>query len=205
MHKQMTWADREKWLFKFALPDFEDDEPDDIEKNSLRYEVWDFGHRKRSQPLPHGGTLTRISTGGIQHCTWSDVLESNKRAHRAVYALADGRTTPKWPVTFDMVVDAMGSSGEITQETSNAVDAFTLEMCIVLARMAAKIGRCTATKPIPPAIACKPHEHPHETCGQLFLRTRKDKEYCTNECRVREAMRRKRQKEREARTKGSKS
>lgn len=204
MDKRMTWADREKWLFGFALYDYDDEPPPNSERNRLREEAWDFGHRKRSQPLPHGGTLTRVSSGGIGACTWNDVLESNRRAHLAVYALADGRTTPKWPITFDMVVDAMGSSGEITQETSNAVDAFTLEMCIVLARMAAKIGRCTATRPIPPAVACKPQEHPRETCGQLFLRTRKDKEYCTDECRVREAMRRKRKTERESRMKKTK-
>jgi hypothetical protein len=197
MEKRMTWADRDKWLFKFANFDYEDDEPSDSDKSTLRQEWWDFSFRKRSQPLPHGGTLTRISPGGIKQCTWNDVLESNQRAHRAIHALADKTTTPKWSITFNMVVDAMDSHGEITQETSNSVDAFTLEMCIVLARMGGKIGRCMALKPIPPAVACKPKEHPHEVCGKLFLRGRKDKNYCDNECRVREAMRRRRAKDRE--------
>jgi len=205
MKKRMTWADREKWLFNFALFDYEDDPQPHIEKSRLIDEVWDFGHRTRSQSLPHGGTLTRISPGGMRNCTWNDVLESNRRAHLAIHALADKRTTPKWPITFNMVVEPMDSSGEITQETSNAVDAFTLEMCIVLARMAGRIGRCIAIKPIPFAVACKPQEHPHERCGRLFLRSRKDKKYCGDECRVREAMRRKRRKEREARMKETKS
>lgn len=188
--KRMTWADREKWMVKFAVTDFGENEPSDYEKNALQYEVWDFGFRERSQPLPHGGSLTRISSSGATKCTWDEVLESNRRANQAIRALANKEPTPKWSITANLLIEAMSSGGEITQEIRSSVDAFTLEMCIVFARIGGKIRRCPASKPIPFALANKPKAHPHETCGKLFLRTRKDKTYCDDKCRVREAMKR---------------
>ncbi len=188
--KRMTWADREKWLIKFAVTDYGKDEPSDYEKNALQYEAWDFGFRERSQPLPHGGTLTRTSSSGATKCTWDEVLESNRRAHQAIHALAATNPTPQWCITAKLFVEAMGSGGEITQVIHSSIDAFTQEMCIVLARIGSKIRRCPATKPIPFALANKPKAHPHEICGKLFLRTRKDKAYCDEKCRVREAMKR---------------
>jgi len=209
MDKHMTRAEREIWLIRFATRDLDEEVVPEDERNELLRQLWDFGHHKRSTPLPYGGTITRESTGGLAKCTWKNVLEANARAHRAILDLLTKKNTPKWHVPFELSVEGVGagkgdgalSHGDLYQMTRNALDAFTFEMCMILARLAGKIARCTALKPIPQTFACKPDEYPQHLCNKIILRTRKDKRFCSDTCRVREAMRQDRKRKRESKKK----
>jgi hypothetical protein len=206
MNEHMTKEERETWLITFATRDLDDEVIPEYERKELIRQFWDFGHHKRSSPLPTGGTITRASTGGLSKCTWKDVLEANYRALHAVLGLLDKKRTPKWKTqSVELSVEGVGagtgdgvlSHGDLYQETRNALDAFTFEMCQILVRLAGKITRCTALKPIPPSVASKPDEHPQHRCNKVFLRSRKDKRFCSDPCRIREAMRKNRKRKKE--------
>lgn len=196
----MTRPVREKWLFEFAKGNLKSVE--ESKQQQLIEEVWEIGHRKRSRLLHHGGILVRESMGGLEHCTWKNVLDCHKRTQAAIEGLLEDDTSCRWRIVLSVSVKRVGYElgrqtqtvhGEMLQESKSAVDAFTLEMCNILAGLAGKIANCPAPKPIPFKLRRKPRETPPDICHTLFLRNRKDKIYCSNECRVRVAMQQKRQ------------
>lgn len=206
MSEHMTRAERETWLIAFANRDLDEEVVPVCDQKELIRRIWDFGHHKRSSVLPTGGTITRESVGGVSKCTWKEVLEANNRASLAVFGLLQNKETPKWEIrtlelsVYGMVTetgDGASSHGELYQVTRTVLDAFTFEMCLILARLADKISRCPALKAIPLSVASKPAEHPHQYCNKFFLRSRKDKRFCSDTCRVREAMRQNRKRQRD--------
>jgi hypothetical protein len=188
MQKKMSRVERERWLFDFAMAEF--DQNPATNEGRLIGEVWEFGHRKRSQPISEGGTITRLTSGGIKACTWKDVLICHERARNALEGLLEDQKTPKWSIHFHLQVESVG---ELVQETDSAVDAFTVEMFYILVRLGPKLASCPAPSPIPKEIRWKSSRHSGQSkCGKLFLRQRKDKKYCSYQCRLRVAMQRQR-------------
>jgi len=186
--KKMSRSEREQWLFSFAITAIGDISESDRDRKIE--EVWEFGHRKRSQPLSEGGTITRLSSGGLKACRWEHVVECHREANEAIEGLLDDSKTPTWTVPLKLHVE---SYGELVQQTDNAVAAFLVELSHILARLAPKIASCPAPTPIPSKLRYQSSPKASQgTCGKLFLRQRKDKKYCSNRCRSRVAMRHRR-------------
>lgn len=182
--KKMSRSERERWVFDFANSQI--DQIAENDRNRTIEEVWEFGHRKRSQPLREGGTITRLSSGGIASCTWGDVLECHHEAKKAIEGIIKNQTTPTWTVSLKLHVE---SFGELVQETAHVIAAFLIELGHVLARLAPKLASCPAPAPIPSKLRHRSRTQvPHGVCGKLFLRQRKDKTYCSYRCRLRVAM-----------------
>jgi hypothetical protein len=188
MPKKMSRHERERWLFEFRKIRIA--EISVIEQNKKIEEIWEFGHRTRSEQLRAGGTITRLTSGGLKTCSWQDVLKCHTRALEAFEGIVEENKTPRWEVRLKLQVD---SSGELLQETESAVDAFTVEMCHILARLAPKLAFCRAPAAIPYKLRRKPiiSSQPNP-CGEWFLRQRKDTKYCSYKCRLRVAMRNRR-------------
>lgn len=182
--KKMSRSERERWVFNFANAEI--DQIAEIDRSRKIEEVWEFGHRKRSQPLTEGGTITRLSSGGIAACSWRDVLACHHEAKKAINGILDDQTTPTWTVALTLHVE---SFGELIQETNNAISAFLIELSHILARLGPKLASCPAPAPIPSKLRHRSRTQvPHGICGKLFLRQRKDKKYCSSRCRSRIAM-----------------
>lgn len=182
--KKMSRSERERWFLRFATKAI--DQVSRIDQHQMIDEVWEFGHRKRSQPLSEGGTITRLSTGGREACTWDDVLKCQHQANEAIEGLLKNSQTPTWTVSRKVHVQLFG---ELVQETDNAVAAFMIEMCHILVRLAPKLTSCPAPAPIPSKLKHRSlTQVPHGLCGKVFLRQRKDKKYCSYTCRMRVAM-----------------
>lgn len=185
---KMSRSQRERWVFEFANSTLE--ELSEHDRHRKIEEVWEFGHRTRSQPLEEGGMIQRRSTGGIEACTWSDVLTCHQDAKQAIVGLLEDLWIPTWKVSVTLRVE---SFGELIQETGNVVDAFRLELGHILARLACKFACCPAPAPIPDKLRhLSKTRAPQGICGTLFLRQRKDQLYCHPRCRARIAMQKRR-------------
>lgn len=185
---KMSRSQRERWVFAFANAELE--EVSVPEQQRKIEEVWEFGHRTRSQPLLEGGMIWRLSSGGIEACSWRDVLTCHQEAKQAIEGLVEDGQTPPWKVSLTLRVH---SYGELVQETDHAVDAFRIELGHILARLAHKLASCPAPAPIPDKLRHLSRTRASQgVCGTLFLRQRKDQIYCLPRCRARVGMQKRR-------------
>ncbi len=187
----MTRYQREEWFMEFSQRE-NLDQLSSRERQALIKKLEGFTQREnpRAEPLGHGGTRIHITFS--PGCDWRDVQVAHQRAKEGLATLLHEGKTTRWEVTFELRVTKdhkgqakgkLGSGrGAVWYHTSEPLDAFTMEMGNILAKIGGRLRHCTASKG-------------SGKCNKYFVLGRTDQKYCSSTCRMRVNMREKRARE----------